>query len=250
MSKQKSTILIAEDHLDVRSVLIELLNLNDFQPLPAEDGKEALEIIREKSPDLIITDIMMPRLNGFDLAKAVRNNSETQHIPIIFLTAKTSEEDKIHGLELGAVDYITKPFNNRELILKITNLLSTRKDFKDRQWQQLLVESFDKNELTEDESFLKDLYQKTISGIENPGFGVTELALKMNMSERNLYRRVSQVMDDSVGTFIREIRLRRTDDLLKNNRNMTIAEAAYKVGYKSPKQFSKAYSDIFGRSPK
>lgn len=250
MSHTKPTILVVEDHQDVRMVLTELMKLNDFESLIATDGKQAVDILDEDMPDLIITDIMMPGIDGFELATKIRGNRDTQHIPIIFLTAKTSEKDKIHGLELGAVDYITKPFNNRELILKITNLLSTRREFKERQWQQLLFESFDKNELTEDERFLNDLYQKTISSIENPGFGVTELAQKMNMSERNLYRRVAQVMEDSVGTFIREIRLRRADDLLKNNRNMTISEAAYKVGYKSPKQFSKAYSDMFGRSPK
>lgn len=250
MSKLKSTILIVEDHIDVRNVLVELLGLNDFNTLPAKDGKEALELISEESPDLIITDIMMPNLNGFELAKKIRSQTETQHIPIIFLTAKTSEEDKIRGLELGAIDYITKPFNNRELILKISNLLNTRQSLKERQWQQLLFESFEKHELTEDERFLRDMYQKTISGIENPAFGVAELAHELNMSERNLYRKASQVMEDSVGAFIRETRLRRGDELLKNNRNMTIAEAAYKVGYKSPKQFSKAYVELFGRSPK
>ncbi|WP_421773043.1 response regulator transcription factor [Gracilimonas sp.] len=243
-------ILLIEDNLQIREVITELLNLHGYDCILAEDGGKGLEMAKEHLPNLIISDVLMPVMNGYELVRKISSDMVLSHIPVIMLTAKSKEEEKIKGLQHGAVDYITKPFNSKELILKIQNLIKSREKFRQSNWEILLSNSFDVDELNEDETFLKQLYEIVIENLENTNFGVPELASQINISERNLYRKVKEVTGVPVATYIREIRLQRAKNLVEKGHLKTISEVAYSVGFKSPKHFSKTYQKRFGRPPK
>ncbi|MEQ9280750.1 MAG: response regulator [Balneola sp.] len=250
MKKGQYKILVVEDNDDVRISTIELLEMYGYDCIEASDGRDGLEKAKENLPNIIVSDIMMPKMDGFEFTKKVIEDVEISHIPIILLTAKVKEEDKFEGLEHGAVDYLTKPFSSKELVLKVRNLIKSREDFKNSNWQSLLNNSFEDSELSEDEEFLKSLYDIIVTKIENVNFGVSELASELMLSERNLYRRVKVLTGIPVAAFIREIKLQRAKSLLETNQFNTISEVAYKVGFRSPKYFSKAFKKRFGVSPK
>ena len=250
MEKKKYKVLVVEDNDDVRVSIIELLEMFEYECIESIDGEDGLIKAKESLPNVIISDVMMPKLDGFEFTKKLLQDPLTSHIPVIMLTAKAKEEDKLEGLENGAVDYLTKPFNSQELVLKIRNNIKSREDFKNSSWQSLLINSFDVPELTEDEKFLKSLYDIIIEKIENANFGVPELASELITSERNLYRKVKELTGVPVATYIREIRLQRARNLVETGQLSTISEVAYKVGFKNPKYFSKAYKKRFGMSPK
>lgn len=250
MKNDQYKILVVEDNDDVRISIIELLEMYGYDCIEAIDGADGLEKARENLPNIIVSDIMMPKVNGYEFTKKVIEDIEISHIPVIMLTAKVKEEDKLDGLENGAVDYLTKPFSSKELVLKIRNIIKSREEFKNRNWQSLLNNSFEDSGLSEDEEFLKTLYDSIIAKIENVNFGVAELASELMLSERNLYRKVKELTGIPVAAFIREIKLQRAKSLIETNQFNTISEVAYKVGFRSPKYFSKAFKKRFEVSPK
>lgn len=243
-------ILIVEDDALVRDSLLELLEFSNYQTFSAKEGQEGLDLARKLLPDLIITDIMMPVMNGMEFCRNILEDNTLAHIPIIMLTARTAEADRIEGLEQGAVDYLTKPYHSQELILKVRNLLKAREQFKKKNWQHLLSTSFEDSDLSEDEQFLKSVYKGITEQIDRFDFGVGDLANHLNLSERSLYRRVKELTGAPVAGFIREIRLQRAYSLINNKKVKTVSELAYQVGFKSPKHFSRAYKKRFGSFPK
>lgn len=243
---QAHKVLVVEDDDDVRISIVELLTMFEYHVESAENGKVGLEKAHDFIPDIIVSDVMMPVMDGLEMAETVGKDPELAHIPIIMLTAKVKEEDKLEGLESGAIDYITKPFNSKELVLKIGNILKSREDFSKSKWQTLLAGTFEAPELTEDEQFLKDFYEAVASKIEHIDFGVSQLADMLNVSERNLYRRVKELTKVPVAECIREIRMQRALELISTRQVKTISEVAYKVGFRSPKYFSKTYKQRFG----
>lgn len=243
-------ILVVEDDALVRNSLLELLQLNDFETSCAKEGQEGLDLALTEPPDLIITDIMMPGMNGMEFCRNVLADPRLAHIPIIMLTARATEADRIEGLEQGAVDYLTKPYHSQELMLKVRNLIKAREEFKKKNWQHLLATSFEDPDLGEDEQFLKTVYKVIVEQMERFNFGVGDLADHLNVSERSLYRRVRELTGVPVAGFIREIRLQRARSLLEEERVKTVAELAYQVGFKSPKHFSRTYKKRFGVFPK
>ncbi|MCH2449200.1 MAG: response regulator [Gracilimonas sp.] len=247
--RKNHKILVVEDDDLIRTSLLELLELSEFKTFSAEEGREGLELAKRELPDLIITDIMMPVMNGMEFCRNVFQDNTLAHIPIIMLTARVAETDRIEGLEHGAVDYLTKPYNSKELILKVRNLLKAREQFKKKNWQYLLAISFEDSDLSEDEQLLKSVYEGISKQIDRFDFGVGDLAGQLNLSERSLYRRVKELTGVPVAEFIREIRLQRARSLVENKQVKTISELAYKVGFKSPKHFSRAYKKRFGAFP-
>ena len=243
---RKYKVLVVEDDDDVRISILELLTMFEYDVESAINGQQGLDKAREILPNIIISDVMMPVMDGLEMAEQAGKDSLIAHIPIIMLTAKMKEEDKIEGLESGALDYITKPFNSKELVLKIGNILKSRDDFSASKWQTLLAGTFESPELNDDEQFLKDLYEVVASEIENVNFGVPQLAEELNISERNLYRRVKELTKVPVAECIREIRMQRAHELISTKQVKTISEVAYKVGFRSPKYFSKTYKNRFG----
>lgn len=239
-------ILIVEDDTDLLSFLISDLKV-DFDVKGVGNGKIALDVLPSYLPDLIISDVMMPEMNGFELCEMVKKNVDFGHIPIILLTAKTDDQSVISGYETGADDYIAKPFNTKLLKVRICNLIENR---------QKLRQHFDRYaDLKEkisgedaDSKFLQKAIDIVEKNISNTSFGHKELATALGIGKTNLYLRISQITGYSINIFIRIIRLKKAAILLETG-SYTVAEVAYQVGFNDPNYFSRCFKDYFQINP-
>ncbi|NQV16376.1 response regulator [bacterium] len=242
-----SSILIVEDNPDVRTFIRSYLD-QDYQCLEAENGQDGLNVALEKIPDLIISDIMMPGMNGNELCKRVKTDARTSHIPVILLTARADLQSKLEGLETGADDYLTKPFEARELQQRIRNLLLLREKLRKRFSRGIKINPVEMTVSSMDEQFLKRAIQIVEENMENEDFGVEQLARQIGMSHQHLNRKLRALTDHSAQDFSRNIRLRRAA-LLLEKKNATILEITYKVGFSDPSNFARAFRKQFGLSP-
>jgi signal transduction histidine kinase/DNA-binding response OmpR family regulator/ligand-binding sensor domain-containing protein len=240
----KSTlILIAEDHEDIRNYLVEELSEN-YEVLEAEDGKIALQKAMSSIPDIIISDVMMPEINGIQLANQLKNNELTAHIPILFLSAKGSTEHKLEGLATGAEDYIQKPFNIQEIKLKIRNLLETRK---------VLIEKLKKENKEIEPEFTENKYLSKVNSIvqdnlDNSQFSVDLLCTELGVGRSQLYRKILALTGKSIIEYINSYRLSIALEMIKQG-EYTIKEIAFKVGYNDNHYFSRSFKKEYGQSP-
>ncbi len=241
-------ILVVEDNLEMQKFLYEELS-GMYSVMLAQNGAEGLDTAQENLPDLILSDVMMPEMDGMELCKRIKNNELTSHVPVILLTAKSTTESQLSGLELGADDYITKPFNVESLKLKIRNILSGRKQ---------LVEKFskDSNYIPEnikisqiDQGFLEKFVKLVEDNIDNSELSGDMLACELGMSKGNLYKKLKSVTGMTVNIFMRTIRLKLAARLLEQG-NYNISEVAYAVGFSNPKYFSTCFSELYSMSPK
>jgi len=244
---QQEIILIVEDNSDVRGYIREQLE-NDYNVIEACNGEQGILSAQNEIPDLIITDVMMPKMDGYKFSKAIRSDVKTSHIPIIMLTAKAGLDDKILGLETGIDDYLTKPFSAKELKARVKNLIYQRKQLRKRFSQSTFIKPSEVSSVSVDQTFL----EKTIKIIEtqlvDEQFSVEKLADEMNMSVSQLNRKLNALVDQPPGQLIRSFRLQRAADLLKQNVG-TVAEICYKVGFNDQAYFSRAFKKQFGISP-
>jgi len=215
----------------------------------AADGKEGLEKALNLVPSLIISDVMMPGMDGNELCKTLKSDIRTSHVPIILLTAKTSEEDKITGLQHKADDYLTKPFKTRELKIRVKNLIELRDRLQEKFKSSVMVKPQEIEVSSMEQVFLEKLMNVIEQNIGNESFGVEQLSEEMNMSRVHLHRKLQALTSHSPSDFIRNFRLQRAMDLLRK-KSGTISEIAYSVGFSSPTYFSKCFSDKFGYPPK
>lgn len=236
-------LLVDDDHLTleyVRSLLIPYVQVK-----VATNGVEALDLAFKINPDIILSDVDMPLMDGIQLLKEVRNVTTFKSIPFIFLSAKDEDKVRFVGLSHGALDYITKPFKEEELIMKLFNLL----DFKRKQQQQFLLNSLKEEVVVEElDPLLKKLMTFISENYSNSELSLDELASEMSMSKSTLSRRLKAIMDKTPIEILVEYRLYKSRDLLKNSKD-TIAEIAQKVGFNDPLYFSKKYKAFFGYSP-
>ena len=244
---QQEIILIVEDNSDVRGYIREQLE-NDYSVIEACNGEQGILSAQNEIPDLIITDVMMPKMDGYKFSKAIRGDEKTSHIPIIMLTAKAGLDDKIEGLETGIDDYLTKPFSAKELKARVKNLIYQRKQLRKRFSKSTFIKPSEVSTVSVDQTFL----EKTIKIIEtqlvDEQFSVEKLADEMNMSVSQLNRKLNALIDQPPGQLIRSFRLQRAADLLKQNAG-TVAEICYKVGFNDQAYFSRAFKKQFGVSP-
>lgn len=247
--KEKSgeCILIVEDNQEVNDYLFHLLEPLYFVEI-AKNGAEGFDIATQKIPDLIISDVMMPKIDGFELCKKIRENKATSTIPFIFLTAKSNEQCKLLGTQLGADDFISKPFDPNLLLEKVKNILASRKKLQKQYSRSIWLEPSDIEITSSDEIFI----EKTISIIEknlqNHNFSSEVLASELNMSNSSLYRKLKSLIDTSTAEFIRSIRIKRAAQLLAN-KEKTITEIAYEVGFNDVKHFRTVFQKQFACSP-
>lgn len=246
--KGKMKVLIIEDNDDMRRFIKESLH-EDYAILEAENGAAGINIALTMMPDLIVTDIMMPDLDGIKLCFQLKNDEHTSHIPIIMLTAKATTDDKIVGLKSGADDYIIKPFNMTELRTRISNLLNSR---------DLLRLKYDKLHILEkskwipesvDDKFMARLFKIVNDNIGNHNFDVGSLNDHLGMSKPHLTRKIKILTGLTPGVLIRNIRLEKAADLLRTKAG-NITEIANSVGISNPSNFTKAFRNYFGVSPK
>jgi len=241
------SLLLIEDNEDFRFYLKDNLS-QTYHILEARNGKEGLQLALKYLPDLIVSDIMMPEMDGIELCKKIKSNATVSHTPIILLTARTSEEQKMQGFEIGADDYITKPFNFEILQSRIKNLIHQREIFHKDFRRQIEVKATDIKITSMDEKLIQNAIKFVEDRISDADFSVEDLSRELGMSRVHLYKKLLSLTGKAPLEFIRTIRLQRAAQLLEKSQ-LTISEVAYKVGFNSPKYFAKYFKDEFGMLP-
>lgn len=243
----KPIILVVEDNRDVRNYIKDYL-LDKYNLIEADNGMTGLELALENIPDLILSDIMMPKMNGVELCNKLKNDERTCHIPVILLTAKASGEDKLEGLETGADDYIMKPFDARELQVRIKNLINQRKKLREYFKKQGIFEIDEESIMPADKKFLQKANNIINNHISEPDFNVNAFADEMALSRSQLHRKFTALYNESPSDFIRRIRLSRAAKLIEQNFG-NISEIALEVGFNNPAHFTKCFKQQFHKTP-
>ena len=240
-------ILIVDDSQDIRDYLNDVLS-GKYKILEAPNGIKALEVARQRVPDLIICDILMPELNGIDLCKKIKEDERTSHIPVVLLTALAEGKHKIEGLEWGADDYITKPFDLTILETRIKNLISLRKKLKSHYLKNTILIPEDTTINKTEDRFLNKMVKVIDDHLGDASFSVEQLAKALNMTSMQLYRKLRGLTGYSGNEFIRMIRLKKAAQLLEST-SLTISEIAYDVGFNDPAYFTRCFKKQFSQSP-
>lgn len=244
---KKKTIAIIEDNEDFRFYLKDNLKGN-YNILEAENGAKGWEIIEQQKPNLVVSDVMMPEMNGIELCQKIKKTRSTKHIPVILLTAKVEADPVIEGYESGADGYIAKPFDFRILKSRILNLINSREQLR-QSYQSMTGISPEKIEVnSEDELFLTKALALVEQNIAEAGFTVEEFGREMGMSRVSLYKKILALTNKTPIEFIRIIRLKRAADLLSTSK-LSVSEVAYQVGFNNPRYFSKYFSKEYEMLP-
>ncbi|MFL5748495.1 MAG: two-component regulator propeller domain-containing protein [Niastella sp.] len=246
-SGRKKTIVIVEDNEDLRFYLKDNLKAQ-YHVEEAMNGKEGWEKIKQLNPDLVVSDIMMPLMDGVELARKIKTETLTAHIPVILLTAMGSEEKQLEGLRVGVNDYITKPFTFEILASRIRNLLAQQKLLQKRFQKQIEVNPAEVTVTSVDEKFLQQTLEIVEKHIDDPDFSVEDFSQAMFMNRVTLYRKILSITGKTPIEFIRSIRLKRAAQLLEKS-GKTVAEVAYEVGFNNPKHFTKFFKEEFKVTP-
>jgi signal transduction histidine kinase/ligand-binding sensor domain-containing protein/AraC-like DNA-binding protein len=248
-AKTKYRILIIDDEEDILQYLNRELS-PDYHIKNARNGKEALNIILREKPDLVVSDIMMPEIDGATLSRKIKQNINISHIPIILLTARTSDEERLHGLEMGADAYFAKPFNLNLLKQTIANLLANNERLMNKfSGKELQQDKMPQVEIkSADEILLEKIMKYINANIANPKLNNEMIAAHVGISRVHLFRKLRTLTNQSPREFIRNVRLRQAAALL-DGKKLNISEVAYATGFSSPSQFSIAFHTFYGRTP-
>jgi signal transduction histidine kinase/ligand-binding sensor domain-containing protein/DNA-binding response OmpR family regulator len=240
-------ILIADDDLDFINFLKEELE-SDFRVIEAYDGQSALESAVKYMPDLIISDVRMPKMDGFALCSAVKRNEKTAHVPLILLTSQAGEKSHIQGFDLGADDYIEKPFDRLVLHSRVLNLMESRRVLREHFSHEIYLQPRNIPITSEDERFLNRVLACLEKLAQDPDFSVSRLGSEVGLSRVQLYRRIKSVTGMTPNDLIRDFRLKRSAQLITKSR-LTISEIAYRVGFRDPSYFCRCFRQHYGLTP-
>jgi DNA-binding response OmpR family regulator/anti-sigma regulatory factor (Ser/Thr protein kinase) len=243
----KPIALIIEDNADVRAYIRDCLE-TAYQVIEARDGVEGIASAQEAIPDLIISDVMMPKKDGYEVCKVLKLDERTSHIPIILLTAKAAVENRLDGLAVGADDYLIKPFEPRELLARARNLIELRRKLRARFSATVPLKPGEIAVSSIDDVFLKKVTAAVEGRMGDENFSVEDLGREVAMSRSQVHRKLKALTNQSASDFIRYMRLLRGMELLRGNAG-TVAEVAYSVGFRDPSYFSKWFHRQFGMSP-
>jgi YesN/AraC family two-component response regulator len=221
---------------------------NNYRIVTAENGREGLKKTIDKYPDLIISDVMMPEMDGFEFCKKIKTDERISHIPIILLTAKADMDSKIEGLEFGCDDYISKHFEAKELQIRSKNLIEQRKKLREKFSALIDLNPADIAASSMDEQLLQRLLAVFEEHMEEPELSIEQLAREIGMSRIHLNRKIQAITNLSTSDFIRTLRLQRAAKLLKSASG-TVSEIAYRVGFNNLSYFSRAFRKQFGKLP-
>ena len=243
----KIKILLVEDNEELREYLARYLK-QDYSIVESADGQAALEVVRKENPDFIISDVMMPLLSGTELCKQLKSNIETCHIPLILLTSLAEREDIIKGLNAGADDYITKPFDPAVLKSKIASIINNRSLYRKKYIDKSAFndESLLVNEL--DKQFMEQVVEYIEEKMMNEDFSIDTLAMEMAMSRSVFFKKIKSLTGQNPQEFIRDIKMKRAATLLREHK-YSIGEIAYLTGYPNAKYFSTAFKKYYGCTP-
>ena len=246
-TSQSPHILVVEDNLDLRNYICSILE-SRYSLTTAVDGLQGEELAVDRIPDLVLSDVMMPHKSGLELCHNLKNNPKTSHIPVILLTAKADHSHKMDGLQQGADSYLTKPFQEEELLIRIQNLLSA----KEKLWQRfkasgsLLVDDLELNSL--DDAFLQQVFKTIEAEMHQEDFSIEQLARQVGFSRTQLHRKLKALLDKSPSQLLNEIRLNKAHQLLQHQTG-SVSEIAYSVGFGNMSYFTKRFKEKFGETP-
>jgi signal transduction histidine kinase/ligand-binding sensor domain-containing protein/DNA-binding response OmpR family regulator len=240
-------LLIVEDNADMRHYIRKTM-ADQYQIMEAEDGKAGVSLALESVPDLIISDIMMPEMDGYKLCELIKTNELTSHIPIILLTAKADRESKLTGLETGADDYLSKPFDADELKLIVRNRIEERRKMRERFSREMILRPRQIAITSLDEKFLAKVLAIIEKNMDNELFSIDELSREVGYSNMHFYRKIKALAGQQPSQFVRTIRLKRAAELLAKNSD-NVSQIAYSVGFSSLSYFNKCFKEQFGVTP-
>jgi DNA-binding response OmpR family regulator len=246
-SSERPIVLIAEDNADMRHYIWKILN-EQYQILEATNGKEGLAISKDVIPDLIVSDVMMPEMDGYKLCHHIRTNERTSHIPVILLTAKADHRSKLDGLETGADDYLSKPFDADELKLVVKNRIDQRNRIRERFSREITIGPKQISITSMDEKFLGKVLAIIEEHMDDEQFSIDELSREAGYSNVHFYRKIKALTGEKPNQFLRTIRLKRAAELLRKKSD-NITQIAYSVGFSSLSYFSKTFKEQFGVTP-
>ena len=242
-----SHVLIVEDNIELLRLMKRLLQPR-YHVITANDGREALQLIQTNKVDIVVSDVMMPEMDGYELTDHIKHNEIYSHLPVILLTAKTTEDDQQKALLTGADGYITKPFKIRDLQLRIDNLIANRQRIHSETLTQVEEPADDMN--PEDREFLDRATQCVHRHISDSDYDREAFAADMGTSVSTLYNRLRDLTGKSMANFIRDIRIQEACKIAKNERNTRVSDIAYRVGFRDAKYFATAFKRITGKQPK
>jgi DNA-binding response OmpR family regulator/nitrogen-specific signal transduction histidine kinase len=241
-------ILVIEDNADLRLYVKDSLS-NHYQVMEAADGEEGINLAIAEVPDLIITDLMMPKTDGLQVCLTVKEDIRTSHIPVVLLTAKADIESKLEGLDTGADDYISKPFDMDELKLRIRNLIENRKKLREKYSRNFInLKPKEIDVQSTEEKFLLKITQVIEDHMSDSSFGVETFAREVAMSTAQLYRKINALTGKTPNDLIRDMRLKRASYLL-NKKSGNIADVAFQVGFNNLSYFAKCFKEKYGETP-
>lgn len=243
----KPIVLVVEDNAEVRAYARDYL-LSAYQVIEARDGEEGIEKAREIIPDLVISDVMMPKKDGYEVCRTLKSDVTTSHVPVILLTAKAGSENKIEGLETGADDYLIKPFDPKELLVRVKNLIDLRRKLRERFTISAPLRPGEVAVTSMDDAFLSRVMAAVERHMGNEHLRIERLGAEVGMSRVQLHRKLVALTNLSPGEFVRYMRLHRAMALLQKDAG-TVSEVAYTVGFSDPSYFSKCFHKQFGKAP-
>jgi signal transduction histidine kinase/ligand-binding sensor domain-containing protein/DNA-binding response OmpR family regulator len=240
-------ILLVEDNPDIRFYLKDNLK-SEYQIFEAANGLEAWELTLKALPDMIVSDIMMPVMDGLEFCRKIKTDNRTSHIPVILLTAKATDQQKYEGLETGADDYVTKPFNFEVLEIRIKNIIELRKQLRLHYQQNFDLQPSEISITSLDDKFLKKIKEITEKNMHEPNFSVEKLSAEFGISRAHLYNKLLALTGKTPIEYIRILRIRRSAQLLEKSQ-LTVMEIAYKVGFNDPRYFTKHFKSEYKMTP-
>ena len=249
----KYKMLVIEDHKDIR-LYLKVLFSSEYTIVMAENGEEGVKAARREMPDIILTDIMMPVMDGFEVTRQLKEDLKTCHIPIVMLTALAGDTNAVKGLDYGADDYILKPFNAEILRSKVKRLIENRQNLKQAYMKLMMASNAKESDEEQEEGgqkedpFIKQIFEIVENNLQNPDFNVKRLAEMVNMSQPTLYRRVKMLTNYTIIELIRGVRLRNAAELLRSKK-YSIQEVSEMVGYNDAPTFRKHFVDFYGTTP-
>ena len=244
-------VLVVEDNPELLMLMQQLLK-SYYRVYIAHNGAEALKIVHDKEIDLIVSDVMMPEMDGYELTRTIKGDANYNHLPIILLTAKTQEEDEEEGLEAGADEFLTKPFRLKDLKLRIDNIIENRKRMQTEFSQESAEETRQKvaKPLTPDEIFLNRVLEFVHQHLADEDYDRDALAADMGASASTLYNKLRSITGMNVSAFIRDYRMKEARRMAEENPNLRVSDLAYSVGFHDPRYFSTCFKKQFGIQPK
>lgn len=250
LEEKEKTIVIVEDNQDMRFYIKDIL-IKEYKVIEANNGKEGFETIVSNMPDLVISDIMMPIMDGMQLCKKLKTDIRTEHIPIIILTARSSSSDNIEGYLTGADDYISKPFNRDLLLVRIENLIESRFKLREHFRSRFLIEPEHTSVASNVEKFILKAITTVEKNISNPGYDVDQFSKDLGISQVQLYRKLRSIVGQSPAEFVRMVRLKRAAKILEESleKDINVSEIYLSLGFSNHSHFSQLFKKHYGISP-